>query len=70
MALYFVSSWIGMTAPNQDFFKKYKHRDDLEMFYILMPLSLCQGCLTDAKVQQNLVSVGVTWWHKTLIDTV
>lgn len=45
-----------MTALNQDF---YKHRDDLEMFYILMPLSLCQGCLTDAKVQNNLVSVGL-----------
>lgn len=56
MVLYFVSSWICMTALNQDF---YKHRDDLEMFYILMPLSLCQGCLTDAKVQNNLVSVGL-----------
>lgn len=58
MQLYFVSSWICMTAFNQDFLKKYKHIDDLEMFHILMPLSLSQGCLTDAKVQHNLASVG------------
>lgn len=60
MELYFMSSWICVTALNRDCFEKYKRRDDLGVFHVLMPLFLSQGFLTDAEVQHNLVSVGVT----------
>lgn len=59
-----------MTDLNRDSFVKSHsrvNRDDLQMFYVLTPLSLS---LTDAKVQHNLVSVGVTRLHITLTDTV
>lgn len=34
-----------------------------EMFYVLMPLSLSQGCQTDAKVRHNLVTAHNPDWH-------